>query len=45
MFEIEEIEIVKKRISIFFLSIKYWIQGDDWKKAVEYAEALINGWR
>lgn len=22
------------------LAIKYWLQGDDWRKATEYAEAI-----
>jgi sugar/nucleoside kinase (ribokinase family) len=26
----------------YALAIKYWLQGDDWKKAVEYANALTS---
>lgn len=33
------------RIDIYLLAIKYWLQGDDWKFAYEYAEALINGFK
>lgn len=25
------------------IGIKYWLQGDDWKKAVEYARAIVKG--
>ena len=33
------------KIRIYYLAVKYFAQGDDWKKAVEYAESLILGWR
>ena len=32
-------------VRIYCLAIKYWFQGDDWKKAVEYSKALVEGWR
>lgn len=30
---------------IYFLTIKYWLQGDDWDFAKEYAEALVKGYK
>ena len=33
------------KIRIYYLAIKYFAQGDDWKKAVEYAESLVLGWK
>ena len=32
-------------IRIYMLAIKYWIQGDNWKFAVEYATGLVKGWK
>ena len=33
-------------IRMYFLAIKYWFQGDEWDKAVEYAESLTTkGWK
>jgi len=34
-----------KKIDIYRLAVKYWIQGQDWKESVEYAQALVIGWR
>jgi len=36
---------MKNTIRIYALAIKYWFQGDDWPKAVEYATALVKGWK
>jgi len=33
------------KIRVFILALKYWMQGDDWDKAVEYAESLVKGWK
>ena len=33
------------KIRIYILAAKYWMQGDDWKEAVEYAESLVLGWK
>lgn len=32
------------KIRRYILAIKYWLQGDDWQFAVEYADAIVNGW-
>jgi hypothetical protein len=32
-------------IRVYILAIKYWLQGDDWKFAKEYAEALVKGYK
>ncbi len=34
-----------EKIRIYILAIKYWVQGDEWKFAVEYAEAIVKGWK
>lgn len=28
---------------IYIYAIKYWLQGDDWKFAKEYAKAIVRG--
>jgi hypothetical protein len=33
-----------KTIQTLILAIKYWFQGDEWRDAVEYAEAIVRGW-
>ena len=33
------------KLRIFFLTVKYYLQGDDWRKASEYAKALVFGFR
>jgi len=38
-------KINTKKIDIFFLSIKYWLQGDTWKFAKEYATAIVEGFK
>ena len=30
---------------IHLLAVKYWVQGDAWQEAVEYATALVQGFR
>jgi len=32
-------------LRIYWLAIKYWIQGDSWRKAVEYATVMVKHWR
>lgn len=33
-------------VRVYFLAMKYWLQGDDWDFAVEYAESLCTkGWK
>jgi len=34
-----------KTIRIYILAIKYFLQGDKWRFAVEYATALVKGWK
>lgn len=33
------------KIRIYYLALKYWIQGDEWRFAVEYAKAIVKGWK
>lgn len=33
------------RIRIYMLTVKYWIQGDSWKFAKEYATAIVMGFK
>lgn len=37
--------MLKEKIDIYKLSVKYWLQGQDWKEAKEYAQALVMGWK
>ena len=30
---------------LYFLAIKYWLQGDTWKEAVAYAKVITSKWR
>ena len=32
-------------IKIYILAIKYFSQGDDWRFAIEYATALVKGFK
>lgn len=34
-----------KKIRVYCLAVKYWLQGDTWRFAVEYARAIVEGWR
>jgi hypothetical protein len=34
------IDHISRTLTKYFLAVKYWLQGDSWKGAVEYAEAL-----
>lgn len=34
-----------KIIRTIFLSVKYWMQGDRWRVAYEYAKALVYGFK
>jgi hypothetical protein len=36
---------MENRIMVLWLTIKYWLQGDDWKDAKESAEIIVEkGW-
>ena len=37
--------VIRKKIRIYLLAIKYWSQGDTWVEAVEYAGALVYGFK
>jgi len=37
--------IMKLSASGYFLAIKYWLQGDTWKFAKEYAYSITNAFR
>jgi len=34
-----------KTIRIFILTVKYWLRGDSWQFAKEYAEFIVLGWK
>lgn len=34
-----------KKIRIIFLTIKYWLQGDELKDAFEFAKAIVKGFK
>ncbi len=36
---------MKDRYRIFILAVKYWLQGDGWRFAKEYAEAIVKGFK
>lgn len=36
---------MKEKIQIYILAIKYWVQGDKWEFAVEYATGLVKGFK
>jgi len=36
---------MRKTIDIYCLAIKYWLSGDTWKDAVQYATALVKGFK
>lgn len=29
---------------LYILAVKYWLQGQCWNEALEYAKAIVNGW-
>lgn len=33
------------KIRIYKLAVRYWLSGDEWKFAVEYAESLVKGFK
>ena len=37
--------MTKQDTRIFFLAIKYWLQGDAWAEAVEYAKFIVKGFK
>ena len=36
---------MKDSISILILAIKYWMQGDNWEFAINYATNIVKGFR
>ena len=42
---LKSLENINKKIDTYCLAIKYWLQGQEWKEAFEYAEALVMGWK
>ena len=40
-----EINPMKKLISIYILTVKYWAEGQSWREAWEHAQVLVRGWR
>jgi len=42
--QVEEGKLIKK-IRIYFLAVKYWLQGDTWDDAVEYAMVIVKGFK
>jgi len=36
---------MKAQTQVILLSVKYWLQGDDWKFAYSYAKAIIYGFK
>jgi hypothetical protein len=28
----------------YMLAVKYWLQGDEWRQAVTYAQVIIGRW-
>ena len=33
------------KIRVFMLTLKYWMQGDDWPEAKEFAKVIVNRWK
>lgn len=36
---------IKDELRIFFLAIKYWLQGDKWDFAKDYASSIVKGFK
>ena len=36
---------MKRKIWVYILAAKYWLQGDEWSGAKVYANVLVNGFR
>lgn len=36
---------IKDNFRIFFLALKYWLQGDDWEFAKDYATSIVKGFK
>ena len=34
---------MKSKVRIYLLSMKYWLQGNDWREAKHYAEFIVKG--
>lgn len=34
-----------KKITAFFYAVKYFVQGDPWDFALDYACSLLKGWK
>ncbi len=35
----------KQKVDVFFLTLKYWCQGDEWGEAKEFAKSIVFGWK
>ena len=42
---LNKIRILLDKIKIFILTLKYWMQGDPWKEAKEFATVIVTRWR
>jgi len=36
---------MSEALRIYLLAIKYWLQGDAWDFSVEYASAIVKGFK
>jgi hypothetical protein len=36
---------MRLKLRVYMLAVKYWIQGDSWRFAKDYAAALVYGFR
>jgi len=34
---------MRKTLFVYFLAIKYWLRGDEWAAALEYARVIVGG--
>lgn len=39
------IKKIEDTLAIYMLTVKYWLQGDEWKFAKSYARAIVRGFR
>ena len=36
---------IKDNFRIFFLAVKYWLQGDEWDFAKDFAASIVKGFK
>jgi len=36
---------MRKGVSVYLMAIKYWLQGDEWEFALEYARLIVGGFK